>query len=233
MVQLDIISDPICPWCYIGKAQLDRAIAEVGVNPFDTHWRIFQLNPDMPPEGMDRREYLETKFGGPERAQQIYGRIADAAKGAGLDVALDKIGRTPNTMDAHRVIRWARTTGSQQGLVDDLFTRYFEKGEDISDHAVLLDAAEAAGMEREIVAKLLEGDADRESLAEEDRTAREMGVTGVPTFIVGGRYVLTGAQDAATWAKVIRELIASAEAREAGAGDSTASEGTTSGEATP
>ncbi len=216
MVKLDIISDPICPWCYIGKAQLDRAIAEVGINPFETDWRIFQLNPDMPPEGMDRREYLEGKFGGPERAQQIYGRIAEAAKGAGLDVALDKIGRTPNTMDAHRVIRWARSTGAQQALVDDLFTRYFENGEDISDHTVLLDAAEAAGMEREIVARLLEGDADRDMLAEEDRTAREMGVTGVPTFIVGGRYVLTGAQDAETWTKVIRELIASAEARATG-----------------
>jgi predicted DsbA family dithiol-disulfide isomerase len=224
MVQLDIISDPICPWCYIGKAQLDRAIAETGLNPFDIHWRIFQLNPDMPPEGMDRREYLETKFGGPDRAREIYGRIAEAAQGAGLDVALDKIGRTPNTMDAHRVIRWARTTGAQQALVDDLFTRYFENGEDISNHGVLLDAAEAAGMEREIVARLLEGDADRDALAEEDRTAREMGVTGVPTFIVGGRYVLTGAQDAGTWTKVIRELVEAAEERTRAASDATPSE---------
>ncbi|MEM7189388.1 MAG: DsbA family oxidoreductase [Pseudomonadota bacterium] len=211
MVRLDIISDPICPWCYIGKANLDKAIAETGHNPFDIEWRIFQLNPDMPPEGYDRKAYLEAKFGGPDRAKAIYGRIADAAAESGLDVNFEKIERTPNTMDAHRLIRWARTTGSQNALVEQLFHRYFEDGQDISDHDLLLDVAESVGMEREVVENLLSGDADRETLAEEDVSAREMGVSGVPCFIVGGRYVMQGAQPVETWVKVINELVAAAE----------------------
>ena len=213
MVKLDIISDPICPWCYIGKANLDAAIAQTGINPFQIDWRIFQLNPDMPAEGMDRKQYLETKFGGPDRAREVYSRVEQAAGEAGLEVHFDKIPRTPNTMDAHRVIRWASTTGHQGALVQELFERYFEQGQDISDHDVLLEVAEKVGMERDIVAKLLDGDADRDSLSDEDRTAREMGVTGVPCFIVGGRYVLQGAQPPEVWAKVINELVESAKSR--------------------
>jgi len=217
MVRLDIISDPICPWCYIGKANLDRAIEDTGSNPFEIEWRIFQLNPDMPPEGRDRREYLETKFGGPKRAREIYGRIGDAAARAGLDVNLDRIERTPNTMDAHRLIRWARQSGAQTALVEQLFHRYFENGEDISDHKVLLDACTSIGMDREVVAKLLEGDADRERLAEEDVSAREMGVSGVPCFIIDGRFVVQGAQPPETWAEIIREITAEIDEKAAGA----------------
>jgi predicted DsbA family dithiol-disulfide isomerase len=208
MVRLDIISDPICPWCYIGKAQLDRAILETGVNAFDINWRPFQLNPDMPPEGMDRRRYVEAKFGGPEGAKAVYDRVGAAAAEAGIEMRFDRISRTPNTMDAHRVIRWSRSTGNQSALVDQLLRRYFTEGEDISDHEVLLHSARSVGMERDIVARLLEGDADREQLLEEERAAREMGVNGVPCFIVGGRYVLQGAQPVETWNQVIRELVA-------------------------
>ena len=207
MVSLDIISDPICPWCYIGKANLDAAIEETGVNPFEMNWRIFQLNPDMPPEGVDRREYLEWKFGGKERAGQIYDRIRDAAADSGLKVDFSKIERTPNTLDAHRLIRWAKTTGMQNALSQQLFVRYFEQGQDISDHTVLLDAAESVGMEREVVKSLLESDADKQMLLDEEATAREIGVSGVPCFIVGGKYVVQGAQPPETWVKVIRELV--------------------------
>lgn len=206
MVTLDIISDPICPWCYIGKARLDQAIAETGLDPFDISWRIFQLNPTMPPEGMDRREYLETKFGGPEGAERVYSHVRRTAAETGLDLKFDAIKRTPNTFDAHRLIRWAGTTGNQSAVVQQLFHRYFEQGEDISDHQVLLDVAVAAGMERAVVAKLLAGDADREVLTEEEQAARRMGVGGVPCFVIDGRYVLHGAQDVATWKKVIVEL---------------------------
>ena len=211
MIKLDILSDPICPWCYIGWSNLARAMEARPNHPFTIEWHPFQLNPDMPPEGYDRKAYLEAKFGGPDRAKAIYGRIADAAAESGLDVDFEKITRTPNTMDAHRLIRWARTTGSQNALVEQLFHRYFEDGEDISDHALLLDVAESVGMEREVVEKLLSGDADRETLAEEDVSAREMGVSGVPCFIVGGRYVMQGAQPVETWVKVINELVAAAE----------------------
>jgi len=212
MIPLHILSDPICPWCYIGKAKLDAAIAEVGVNPFAVSWRPFQLNPDMPREGMDRQAYLDAKFGGPAGAAEVYGRIAEAASAAGLDLAFDKIARTPNTLDAHRLIRWAETEGAQDTVVDALFRRYFEAGQDISDPGVLVDTAEAAGLERAVIERLLAGDADRETLAEEDRAAREMGITGVPTFVINGRYVLQGAQDSATWANVIREIGAALEA---------------------
>lgn len=206
MVTLDIISDPICPWCYIGKARLDQAIAETGIDPFDISWRIFQLNPTMPRNGMDRREYLEAKFGGPEGAERVYSRVRQTAAESGLDLAFDKIKRTPNTFDAHRLIRWAKATGNQPAVVSELFHRYFENGEDISDHETLLDAAVAAGMERPVVAKLLAGDADRDVLSDEEEAARNMGVSGVPCFVIGGRYVLNGAQDVATWKRVITEI---------------------------
>jgi predicted DsbA family dithiol-disulfide isomerase len=210
MVTLDIISDPICPWCYIGKARLDQAIAETGHDPFDVSWRIFQLNPTMPPEGMDRQAYLEAKFGGKEGAERVYSHVRRTAAETGLDIKFDAIRRTPNTFDAHRLIRWAGNTGNQPAVVQHLFRRYFEQGEDISDHEILLDVAEAAGMERAAVAELLAGDADRETLAEEEQAARRMGVGGVPCFVIDGRYVLQGAQDVETWKKVIAEF---AEAR--------------------
>lgn len=206
MVTLDIISDPICPWCYIGKARLDAAIAETGINPFQTHWRIFELNPDMPPEGMDRKAYLEAKFGGPEGAEQVYSRIRREAERSGLDLDFERIARTPNTFDAHRLIRWAQAQGVQDRVADELFRRYFEQGADISDHAVLLDVAEAAGMECEVVARLLEGDAEREALREEEESIRGMGVQGVPCFVIGGKYVLQGAQESETWKQVLTEL---------------------------
>ncbi|QPH54327.1 DsbA family oxidoreductase [Pontivivens ytuae] len=209
--RLDIISDPICPWCYIGKAKLDRAL-EAGGNPFEITWRPFQLNPDMPAEGMDRTEYLEAKFG-KENAKGFYARIEQAAQEAGLDVDFAKIARTPNTVDAHRVIRWAQTTGNQSAVVSQLFRRYFKEGQDISDHAVLLDVAQSAGMEREIVERLLAGDADRAEVIAEDTQAREMGVSGVPTFLIGGRYVVQGAQEPAVWEKVIADLTAAVEAQ--------------------
>ena len=206
MITLDIISDPICPWCYIGKARLDQAIAETGIDPFEVNWRIFQLNPDMPREGMDRQKYLEAKFGGLEGAAQVYSRINAVAAEAGLDLKFDAIPRTPNTFDAHRLIRWAKVTGNQTAVVQQLFRRYFEQGQDISDRETLLDVAVSVGMEREVVDRLLDGDSDRAELEAEEETARQMGVTGVPCFIIGGRYVIQGAQDPETWKKVLLEL---------------------------
>jgi len=206
MITLDIISDPICPWCYIGKARLDQAIAETGLDPFDVSWRIFQLNPDMPPEGMERQQYLQAKFGGADSAKKTYDRVRQYAEASGLKLDFDAIRKTPNTFDAHRLIRWARTTGNQSAVVQQLFRRYFEEGQDISDREVLLEIAEKAGMERSVIEQLLAGDADRELLAEEEDAARRMGVNGVPCFIIGGRYVLQGAQDVETWKKVIAEI---------------------------
>lgn len=208
MTRLEIISDPICPWCYIGKSKLEKALASAG-NPFDITWRPFQLNPDMPPEGMDRLTYLESKFG-TDRATDVYAQIEKAATDAGLEVDFSRMKRTPNTVDAHRVIRWAKTSDHQGDLVSALFERYFKLGEDISDHAVLAGAARQAGMDGDVVARLLQGNADREEVLREDREAREMGVSGVPTFLIGGTYVVQGAQDSVTWEKIIADLTAAA-----------------------
>lgn len=210
MITLDIISDPICPWCYIGKTHFDLAVEKKGVQPFDISWRPFQLNPDMPEGGMDRRSYLEKKFG-PERAVSFYKQIEDTAKAAGLDVRFDLIERTPNTFDAHRLIRWARANGTQTPLVSQLFVRYFERGEDIGDRELLLEVAVSNGMEREVVKKLFESDADSETLRKEEQMAREIGVNGVPTFIVAGKHVVNGAQPPELWENVLDELSPKAE----------------------
>lgn len=206
MTRLDIISDPICPWCYIGAANLTFALESLRTQPFDIHWRPFQLNPDMPPEGADRQAYLDAKFGGSGRARHIYAHVEAAATEAGLDLHLDRIARTPNTLDAHRLIRWAGAEGVQTPLVGQLFRRYFREGQDISDPEVLVAAATATGMEEPLVRRLLASDADREETRAEDAAFREMGVTGVPTFILGNRYAITGAQPPDVWTRVIAEL---------------------------
>ncbi len=205
---LDIISDPVCPWCHIGKAKLDAALTQRPDHPFEIRWQPFQLNPDMPPEGMDRRAYLEDKFGGADGAAQVCDRIAEAAAEAGLTIDFARIARTPNTLDAHRLIRWAGIEGRQTAVVSRLFERYFQQGEDIGDHAVLVDVAQGTGMDADATRRLLAGPADRAEVAAEDARAREMGVQGVPTFVVGGKYVVTGAQDADLWLRVIDELAA-------------------------
>jgi len=205
---LDIISDPICPWCYIGKVRLDRALEARPHHTLDLHWRPFQLNPDMPAGGMDRRAYLEGKFGGPDEAARIYGQIAATAEADGIEIDLDNVSRTPNTIDAHRLIRWSRLEGRQSLIVNQLFHRYFRKGQDISDHAVLIDIAETAGMDADLTARLLASDNDIEEVRAEDAQAREIGVQGVPTFIVGNRHVVSGAQDTDLWLRVIDEIAA-------------------------
>lgn len=208
MVKLDILSDPICPWCYIGKAHLDRALEAHPDHPFAIEWHPFQLNPDMPPEGMDRRAYLEAKFGGPEGAAQVYGRIADAAKAAGLSIDFDAIQRTPSTLDAHRLIHWAGLEGRQTAVVTRLFKAYFEAGQDIGDRNVLLDIAEGVGLDRAMIERLLDSDADREDIRARDAHARARGVTGVPTFVVANAHVLPGAQPPELWEQVLTELAA-------------------------
>ena len=206
MIKLDILSDPICPWCYIGKANLDRALEARPDHPFAIEWHPFQLNPDMPEGGMDRRTYLETKFGGRENAVRIYARIAEAAEAAGLSIDFSKIQRTPNTLDAHRLIHWAGLEGRQTAAVSRLFKAYFEEGRDIGDHAVLLDIAEGIGLDRAMIERLLASDADREDIAARDLHARNRGVTGVPTFVVANQHVVPGAQPPGLWQNVIDEL---------------------------
>ncbi len=203
---LDILSDPICPWCYIGKAKLDAALGEAPQAGLDIHWRVYQLNPDMPDEGMDRRAYLENKFGGPEGARNVYGRIEQAVRDAGLPLDFSKIERTPNTLDAHRLIRWARTTGRQNDVVDALFAAYFVNGVDIGDREALIAIGAKQGMDEDLMRRLYAEDADRALLLNEDALAREMGVTGVPCFVLDETYALVGAQEKSTWRDVFSRL---------------------------
>lgn len=206
-IRLDILSDPVCPWCLIGKTWLDRALEAAPDHPFAVEWHPFQLNPDMPRQGMDRRAYLEAKFGGQEGAVRVYSRIMEAAADAGVEIALERMERMPNTLDAHRLIHWAGLEGVQGRVVDGLFRAFFREGRDIGDAEVLADIGEAAGMEREMVARLLASEADAEDIRARDAHSRARGVSGVPTFVIAGTHVLTGAQSPAVWGQVITELV--------------------------
>jgi predicted DsbA family dithiol-disulfide isomerase len=206
MVPLDIFSDPVCPWCLIGKAQLDRALEARPDHPFTIRWHPFQLNPDLPREGADRRAYLEAKFGGRERAVQVYARVMEAAERAGVTINLDRIERQPNTLDAHRLIHWAGIEGRQSLVKDALLRAYFRDGRDIGDLATLAAIAGEAGMDARVVARLLATDADRDDIVAREADARKKGVRAVPTFLVDRRYVLEGAQPTDLWLKVIDEI---------------------------
>ena len=208
------MSDVVCPWCFIGQKRLDKAIAAVPDVDVSVHWRPFQLDPTIPPEGKDRKAYMLAKFGSEERLREIHARIEALGAAEGIDFAFDAIKVSPNTLDAHRVIRWAGAAGAevQNQLVRNLFQLYFEKGMNIGDHAVLAEAAREAGMDAAVVESLLASDADREAVATEAATASRMGVTGVPCFLLEGKYAVMGAQDADTLADAIRQ-VAAAKAR--------------------
>lgn len=206
MVKLDIISDPICPWCYIGKTRLDEALTQHPDHPFTIEWHPFQLNPDMPGGGMDRRAYLEGKFGGKEGAVRAYAPVVQAAEEAGLKIDFEGMQRTPNTIDAHRLIHWAGIEGRQTAAVSALFKAYFEDARDIGDPEVLADIADSIEMDAGVVSKLLASDADIEDIRKRDVHSREMGISSVPTFIVAGQHAVPGAQPADLWAKVIGEI---------------------------
>ena len=211
MIRLDIFSDPICPWCYIGKAYLDRALEAHAGHPFEIEWHPFQLNPEMPPEGADRRAYLEARFGSKQNAVAIYARVSEAAEAAGLTIAFETMNRVPNTLDAHRLIHWAGLEGRQTAMVSILFRAYFRDGLDIGDKATLAKLAGDAGLDAALAARLLATEADRADLAARDAHARQRGVTSVPTFVIANQYVLTGAQPVALWGQVIDELAAAPE----------------------
>lgn len=206
MIKLDILSDPICPWCFIGKARLDQALINHPDHPFAIEWHPFQLNPTMPAGGMDRREYLETKFGGRANALKVYGAIAEAAEESGLEIDFAAIERTPNTLDAHRLIHWAGIEGRQTAVVTALFKAYFQEGKDIEDPATLRAIAEGAEMDGDMIARLLASDADRADIIARDSHARQRGVNSVPTFIVANTHVVPGAQPPELWEQVISEL---------------------------
>ncbi|MCB6177125.1 DsbA family oxidoreductase [Rhodobacter sp. Har01] len=206
MIRLDIFSDPVCPWCFVGKANLDRALAAHPDHPFRIEWQPFQLNPDLPPEGVDKRGYLEAKFGGPDRVNAIHERLREVARAAGVALDPDKPKRMPNTLNAHRLIHWAGIEGRQMAVVSALFSAYWTGGRDIGQPRVLADIAAACGMDRAATLRLLDSEADADDIRARDADARAKGVNSVPTFLIAQHYVVSGAQPPELWAQVIEEL---------------------------
>ncbi len=209
-MQIDVVSDTICPWCFIGKRRLARALIQRPDIEFDVHWRAFRLDPTVPPEGVERKAYLRAKFGDGERPKAMSEAIRAAGESEDIAFAFDRILKTPNTLDAHRLIRWAGGAGLQDEAVEALFKAYFEDGRDIGDIDVLVDIAEQAGMDTALVADLLEDGADREIIVREDEMAHKMGISGVPTFIFANKYSVSGAHDAETLLDVIDKVAAEA-----------------------
>lgn len=191
MLTIDVISDMICPWCFIGKRRLEKALDG---RPVVVRWHPFQLNPDMPREGIERREYRIRKFRSWERSQQLDAQVAAAGQGEGLAFNFDRQTRTPNTLDAHRVIWLAGERGVQDAVAEALFQAYFTDGLDLSDRATLAEAAAGAGLNRSEVDELLAGDAGLDVVQAGEEQARRLGVSGVPFFIVNGKVALSGAQ---------------------------------------
>jgi predicted DsbA family dithiol-disulfide isomerase len=191
---IDVVSDVVCPWCYIGKRRLERAIALKPDIPIAVRWHPYFLNPWVPREGMSRADYLTRKFGSVERYKGIAGRVAAAAAAEGLVYDLDKIARQPNTLDCHRLILWAGNTGDPGRMKQRLMELYFAEGADLSDPEVLVGAAVDCGLDGDLVRQLLASDADVARVAQEATSAQEAGIDGVPCFIFGGVLAVSGAQ---------------------------------------
>ena len=205
--RIDIVSDAICPWCYIGKRQLERALALLAPEGlhFSVHWNPFQLNPDMPKWGRDRVAYRAVKFGSAERARELDERVASAAAGVGLSFRQDLMLRTPNTLNAHRLIWLAGKEGVQDAVMEAVFAAYCTQGHDIGDSAVLADCAAEAGMDRASVAEFLAGNVAANEMLAADRAAREASVNGVPAFFLDGYNLFSGAMPADTMAEALRK----------------------------
>jgi predicted DsbA family dithiol-disulfide isomerase len=208
-VTVDVVSDVVCPWCYIGKRRLEAALATRPDVVVDVRWRPFQLDGTIPQGGIPRQTYLANKFGGPDKITEIYSRIAGVGREVGIAFDFAAITRSPNTLDAHRLIRWAAEPGLQGAVVEALFRAYFLDGRDIGDHAVLADVAAQAGLDAGIAARLA-SDSDKDAVAEEIRMASELGVQGVPFFIFEGRYGVSGAQSAEVLEEIIDQVTARA-----------------------
>jgi predicted DsbA family dithiol-disulfide isomerase len=213
-VHIDVVSDIVCPWCFIGKHRLEKAIALNPDIPVEVHWRPYFLNDWIPREGISREQYLTTKFGSPERYKSIAQRVSAAAAAEGLTYAMDKISRQPNTLDAHRLIRWADEIGKAAEMKQRLMDLYFTEGADLTSHAVLAQAAADIGLDAEATRKALASDKDVAEIEREALSAKEAGIDGVPCFIFGGKFAISGAQAPEDLAEAIERMAQTADAAE-------------------
>ena len=206
-MQIDIVSDTVCPWCFIGKRRIGRAMAMRPDVKFDVFWRPYRLDPTIPREGVDRRAYLRAKFGDTPRTSAIGDAIRSEGASEGIAFAFDKIAKSPNTLDSHRLVRWAAGAGKQDEIVERLFKAYFIDGQDIGAASVLSAIASEAGMDGDLVGALLSGESDLESVEREAGLANEMGITGVPTFIFDSKYMISGAREPELLVRIIDKAL--------------------------
>ncbi|OLP53812.1 disulfide bond formation protein DsbA [Rhizobium rhizosphaerae] len=208
-LSIDVVSDVVCPWCYLGKARLDQAISALaGEVLLTVNWRPYQLNPDLPAEGVDHKAHLSAKLGGAEAVDQAHARLTDLGRADGIAFDFDAVRISPNTLDAHRLVRWAGTEGAamQDAVVTALFKANFEQGRNLGDRGELVAIAEEAGMQGPVIRSLLDSGADREAVMEEIELAREMGVSGVPCFIIDNQYAVMGAQTVEAMTAALRDI---------------------------
>lgn len=204
MIRLDLFSDPVCPWCFIGASSLLRALESTGAQPFTLEWHPYELNPEIGPEGEDRRAYLRAKFG--DRLAAAEAQVEAAAEAAGLVLDQAGVQRQPNTRNAHRLIHWAGLEGRQTPLALALMRAHWQEGRDIGAGETLIEMATAQGMDGALIRRLLASEADLDLIAAREAHAQERGIRAVPCFILADHYVIEGAQPADFWQKVIAEV---------------------------
>ena len=206
MIQLKILSDPICPWCYIGKKALDKAIHNFPLEILNIVWIPFQLNPEMPKEGVERNVYLVNKFGNSDHVMKAYAPILERFNIDKIDCDFNKIKTTPNTLDAQRLIHLAGIEGCQTNMVENLFKGYFSNGADIGNKETLISLGETSGLSKKITKKLLESEEDKETILNIEKKYRKAGVRGIPTYLINEDFVIPGAQTEEFWIKVLSEI---------------------------
>lgn len=194
-MRIDFIFDTVCPWCFVGKRRLERALARRPHVPWEIVWRPFLLNPDMPPEGMPRGAYLEKKFGGPGRVARMLDGLRQAGRSEGIAFAFDTIRRTPNSLDSHRLVRYADSHGRADATVEALFRSYFEHGQDIGDVDTLIRIGTEIGLPEPSVRDFLSGTEGRGQVFMENANTHRLSINGVPCFVFDGAYGIAGAQD--------------------------------------
>ncbi len=194
-LSVEIVHDLVCPWCYLGVRRLLRTLRRRPDLLFDLTWRPFLLNPDMPRMGMSRSDYVVRKFGGEDRARRLYGSIAEIGRSEGVEFRFDRVRRTPSSVDAHRLVRWANRFGRAAGMVEALFAAHFTDGRDIGDISVLSAVAASYGMDPIKARAFLLSDAEVDAVHADNLRAHRLGINGVPCFVIGGHHAIAGAQE--------------------------------------
>ncbi|CAA6603212.1 Predicted dithiol-disulfide isomerase involved in polyketide biosynthesis [Rhodospirillaceae bacterium LM-1] len=202
-MRIDVIFDTICPWCYVGKRRLERALAQRPLVRPEIRWRPFLLNPDMPANGIERKAYLESKFGGPYRVKQMYSAVAAAGAGEGIPFSFETIVRTPDSLPSHRLIRLAGRMGKAGEAVEAVFSAYFAEGRDISDFNELQAIGRGLGLDRDLIVLALEDAEDSSQIVAENTRAHRLGINGVPSYVFNEAYALAGAQESDIFLRLI------------------------------